>query len=49
MTDAKITNISIVKEQQLNLHSEKQLTLEGGGKQTYTNLFVEGIDVQNLI
>jgi hypothetical protein len=47
MTDAKITNISIVKGTATKFTaSEKAINFkEGGGKQTYTNLFVEGIDV----
>ncbi|MGO4817437.1 hypothetical protein [Flavobacterium sp. W22_SRS_FP1] len=45
MTDAKITNISIVKGTASKFTaSEKAINFkEGGGKQTYTNLFVDGI------
>lgn len=45
MTDAKITNISIVKGSASKFTaSEKAINFkEGGGKQTYTNLFVDGI------
>lgn len=47
MTDAKITNISIVKGSAAKFTaSEKAINFkEGGGKQTYTNLFVDGIPV----
>ena len=45
MTDAKISNISIVKGTAAKFTaSEKAINFkEGGGKQTYTNLFVDGI------
>ena len=45
MTDAKISNISIVKGTAVKFTaSEKAINFkEGGGKQTYTNLFVDGI------
>ncbi|AWG21137.1 hypothetical protein FFWV33_06110 [Flavobacterium faecale] len=45
MTDAKINNISIVKGTDAKFTaSEKAINFkEGGGKQTYTNLFVDGI------
>jgi hypothetical protein len=45
MTDAKIINISIVKGTAAKFTaSEKAVNFkEGGGKQTYTNLFVDGI------
>ena len=45
MTDAKIINISIVKGTASKFTaSEKAINFkEGGGKQTYTNLFVDGI------
>lgn len=47
MTDAKLSNISIVKGTATKFTaSEKAINFkEGGGKQTYTNLFVDGIDV----
>lgn len=47
MTDAKISNISIVKGSEAKFTaSEKAINFkEGGGKQTYTNLYVSGIDV----
>lgn len=45
MTNAKINNISIVKGADAKFTaSEKAINFkEGGGKQTYTNLFVDGI------
>jgi hypothetical protein len=45
MTDAKILNMSIVKGPETKFTaSEKAINFkEGGGKQTYTNLFVDGI------
>ncbi|MCG9792204.1 hypothetical protein [Flavobacterium algicola] len=47
MTNAKITNISIVKGTEAKFTaSEKAINFkEGGGIETYTNLFVSGIDV----
>lgn len=45
MTNAKISNISIIKGADAKFTaSEKAINFkEGGGKQTYTNLFVDGI------
>ncbi len=46
MTDAKISNITIVKGTDAKFTAGEQAVnfKEGGGKQTYTNLFVSGID-----
>ncbi len=46
MTDAKLINVSIVKGADAKFTaSEKAINFkEGGGKHTYTNLFVSGID-----
>lgn len=45
MTDAKLVNVSIVKGTDAKFTaSERAINFkEGGGKQTYTNLFVDGI------
>ncbi|MBP0902614.1 hypothetical protein ACFSKN_06310 [Mariniflexile gromovii] len=46
MTDAKLINVSIVKGADAKFTAGEQAInfKEGGGKQTYTNLFVSGID-----
>lgn len=46
MTDAKLSNITIVKGDDAKFTAaEKAINFkEGGGKQTYTNLFVSGIE-----
>ena len=46
LTDAKLVNVSIVKGADAKFTASEQAInfKEGGGKQTYTNLFVSGID-----
>ncbi|MDO7173514.1 hypothetical protein [Mariniflexile sp. AS56] len=46
MTDAKLINVTIVKGADAKFTASEQAInfKEGGGKQTYTNLFVSGID-----
>jgi hypothetical protein len=46
LTDAKLINVSIVKGTEAKFTASEQAVnfKEGGGKQTYTNLFASGID-----
>jgi hypothetical protein len=46
MTDAKIINVTVVKGTDAKFIASEQAVnfKEGGGKQTYTNLFVSGIE-----